>query len=113
MAAQLDHLLSYGPLDVVASNDEKNPGLHIVHMDAEHRAFIPQDDPLHREIRNLIEKNPHSKGFVANQIHARLEQEGRWAGPGLHPAKGHDAEGLSFSPSMNPVQEKGEALKAG
>ena len=104
MAAQLDHLLSYGPMDVVASNDEKNPGLYIVHMDAENRAFIPQDDLLHREIRNLIEKNPHSKGFVANQIHARLEQEGRWDGPG------HDAEGLSFGPSMNPEQEKGEAL---
>ena len=100
MAAQLDHLLSYGPMDVVASNDEKNPGLHIVHMDAENRAFIPQDDPLHREIRDLIEKNPHSKGFVANQIHARLEHEGRWDGPG------HDAEGLSFGPSMNPEQEK-------
>ncbi|WP_226820206.1 phosphoribosyltransferase [Acidithiobacillus ferrooxidans] len=113
MAAQLDHLLSYGPMDVVASNDEKNPGLHIVHMDAENRAFIPQDDPLHREIRNLIDKNPHSKGFVANQIHARLEHEGRWDGPGLHPAKGHDAEGLSFSPSMNLVQEKGEALNVG
>ncbi|MBN6744677.1 hypothetical protein JKG41_06275 [Acidithiobacillus sp. MC2.1] len=113
MAAQLDHLLSYGPMDVVASNDEKNPGLHIVHMDAENRAFIPQDDPLHREIRNLIEKNPHSKGFVANQIHARLEQEGRWDGPGLHPAKGHDAEGLSFTPSLNPEQEKGEALNVG
>ena len=58
MAAQLDHLLSYGPLDVVASNDEKNPGLHIVHMDAENRAFIPQDDPLHREIRNLNRQKP-------------------------------------------------------
>ncbi|MHB1573475.1 MAG: phosphoribosyltransferase [Acidithiobacillus sp.] len=112
MAAQPNHLLSYGPMDVVASNDEKNPGLHVVHMDAENRAFIPQgrDDPLHREIRDLIEKNPHSKGFVANQVHARLEQEGRWDGPGLHPAKGHDAAGLSFSPSMNPEQEKGEAL---
>lgn len=107
MAAQLDHLLSYGPMDVVASNDEKNPGLHIVHMDAENRAFIPQDDPLHREIRNLIDKNQHSKGFVANQIHARLEHEGRWDGPG------HDAEGLSFGPSLNPEKEKGEALNVG
>lgn len=100
MAAQLDHLLSYGPLDVVGSNDAQNPGLHIVHMDAENRAFIPQDDPLHREIRRIIEKNPHSMGFAANQIHARLEQEGRWDGPE------RDAEGLSFSPSINPEPEK-------
>ncbi|MHB1321732.1 MAG: LPD7 domain-containing protein [Acidithiobacillus ferrivorans] len=107
MAAQLDHLLSYGPMDVVASNEEKNLGLYIVHMDAENRAFIPQDDPLHQEIRNLIDKNPYSKGFVANQIHARLEQEGRWDGPA------HDAEGLSFGPSLNPEKEKGEALKVG
>lgn len=113
MTAQLDHLLSYGPMDVVARNDEENPGLHIVHMDAENSAFIPQDDPLHREIRNLIDKNPHSKGFVANQIHARLEQEGRWDGPGSHSAKGHDAEGLSFGPSLNPEQEKSEALIVG
>ena len=105
MATQLDHLLSYGPMDVVASNDEKHPGLHIVHMDAENRAFIPQDDPLHQEIRNLIDKNPHSKGFVANQIHARLEQEGRWAG------LEQDAEGLSFGPSQEQKQEKpGESL---
>jgi hypothetical protein len=102
MAAQLDHLLSYGPMDVVASNDEKNPGLHIVHMDAENRAFIPQDDPLHREIRNLIEKNPHSKGFVANQIQTQLEQDSRWTGPE------HDAEGVSFSPSLNPEREMHE-----
>lgn len=100
MAAQLDHLLSYGPLDVVGSNDAQNPGLHIVNMDAENRAFIPQDDPLHREIRRIIEKNPHSMGFAANQIHARLEQEGRWDGPE------RDAEGLSFSPSINPEPEK-------
>ncbi|QQD71608.1 LPD7 domain-containing protein [Acidithiobacillus ferrivorans] len=105
MAAQLDHLLSYGPMDVVASNDEKNPGLHIVHRDTENRAFIPQNDPLHHEIRNLIDKNPHSNGFVANQIHARLEQEGRWAG------LEQDAEGLSFRPSQEQKQEKpGESL---
>jgi hypothetical protein len=107
MAAQLDHLLSYGPMDVVASNDEKNPGLHIVHMDTENRAFIPQGDPLHREIRNLIDKNQHSKGFAANQIHARLEQESRWTGPG------HDAEGVSFGPSLNPEQEQIKPPKIG
>jgi hypothetical protein len=95
MAAQLDHLLSYGPLDVVASNEEKNPGLHIVNVDAESRAFIPQDDPLHKEIRALIEKNPHSLGFAANQINARLEQDGRWQGPA------REAEGLSFGPSLS------------
>ncbi|MGC9215841.1 LPD7 domain-containing protein [Acidithiobacillus sp.] len=100
MAAQFDHLLSYGPMDVVASNDEKQPGLHIVHVDAETSAFIPEGDPLHREFRDLIEKNPHSKGFVANQIHARLEQEGRWMGPD------HDVEGLSFGPSQEPVLER-------
>lgn len=105
MAAQPDHLLSYGPIDVVASNEEKNPGLHIIHKDAETRAFIPQDDPLHREIRDLIDKNTHSKGFVANQIHARLEQEDRWAGPV------HDAEGLSFGPSLNPEQGQIERPK--
>ena len=99
--AQLDHLFSYGPLDVVASNDEKKPGLHIVHVDAENSAFIPQEDPLQQEIRSLIDKNPHSKGFVANQIHARIEQEGKWQGPG------HDVEGLSFSPSLG--KEQGQA----
>jgi len=107
MAAQLNHLLSYGPMDVVASNDEKNPGLHIVHMDAEASAFLPQGDPLHREIQNLIDKNPNSKGFVANQIHARLEQDGRWAGPG------HDAEGVSFGPSLSPEQERIESSEVG
>jgi len=100
MAAQLDHLLSYGPMDVVAGNDEKQPGLHIVHVDAETSAFVPAGDPLYREFRDLIEKNPYSKGFVANQIHARLEQEGRWAGPG------HDVEGLSFGPAQEPVLEQ-------
>lgn len=100
MAAQFDHLLSYGPMDVVASNDEKQPGLHIVHVDAEASAFVPAGDPLYREIHDLIQKNPHSKGFVANQIHARLEREGRWAGPE------HDVEGLSFSPAQEPVLEQ-------
>ena len=98
--AQLDHLFSYGPLDVVTSNDEKKPGLHIVHTDAENSAFIPQDDPLQQEIRSLIDKNPHSKGFVANQIHARIEQEGKWQGPD------RDAEGLSLGPSQTPELEK-------
>ncbi|MHB8249229.1 MAG: hypothetical protein ACYDCX_10155 [Acidithiobacillus sp.] len=107
MAARIDHLFSYGPLDVVDTNDEKKPGLRIVHADAKSGAFIPQEDPLHREIRNLIDKNPHSKGFVANQIHARIEQEGRWTGPGL------DAEGLSFGPSRSPEQDSGETLAQG
>ena len=102
MAAQLDHLLSYGPMDVVASNEEKNPGLHIVNVDAESRAFIPQNDPLHQEIRNIVAKNPHSLGFAANLINARLEQDGLWQGPE------REAEGLSFNPSLNPEREMHE-----
>ncbi|WP_226857925.1 LPD7 domain-containing protein [Acidithiobacillus caldus] len=99
MAAELDHLFSYGPLDVVATNDEKARGLHVLHEDAQMSAFIPSDDPLHKELFSLIEKNPHSRGFVANQIQARLEQEGRWAGPAL------DDEGISFGPSQEVVRE--------
>lgn len=99
MAAELDHLFSYGPLDVVATNDDKTRGLHVIHEDAQMRAFIPLDDPLHREVLTLIEKNPHSRGFVANQIQVRLEREGRWAGPSL------DEEGVSFGPSQEVAQE--------
>ncbi|WP_226856734.1 LPD7 domain-containing protein, partial [Acidithiobacillus caldus] len=99
MAAELDHLFSYGPLDVVATNDDKARGLHVIHEDAQMSAFIPLDDPLHREVLTLVEKNPHSRGFVANQIQARLEQEGRWAGPAL------DDEGISFGPSQEVAQE--------
>jgi hypothetical protein len=99
MAAELDHLFSYGPLDVVATNDDQARGLHVIHEDAQMSAFIPSDDPLHKEVRSLIEKNPHSRGFVANQIQARLEREGRWAGPAL------DEEGVSFGPSQEVVQE--------
>lgn len=101
MAAELDHLFSYGPLDVVATNDDKARGLHVIHEDAQMRAFIPSDDPLHREVMTLVEKNSHSRGFVANQIQARLEQEGRWAGPAL------DDEGISFGPSQDVAQELG------
>lgn len=100
MAAQLDHLFSYGPLDVVASNDEKSPGLHIIHADVENNAFIPSGDPAHQEILTLIEKNPHSWGFVANQIQSRLEREGRWAGPAL------DDEGVSLGPSQEVAREE-------
>lgn len=94
MAAQIDHKFSYGPLDVVATNDEKSPGLHVIHADVGNSAFLPEGDPLHKEVLALIEKNPHSKGFVANQIQARLEQEGRWHGPQI------DEEGISFGPSV-------------
>ncbi|OCX86934.1 LPD7 domain-containing protein [Acidithiobacillus thiooxidans] len=99
MAAQPDYLLSYGPMNVVGSIDEKRPGLYVAHEASE--AFISRDDPLHQEIRSLIEKNPHSKGFVANQIYARLEQEDRWGGPE------QDMDALSFGPSMNLEQEHG------
>ncbi len=99
MAAQLDHLFSYGPLDVIATYDEKSPGLHITHEDAENSAFIPSGDPVHKEILTLIEKNPRSLGFVANQIQARLEQEGRWAGPTL------DDEGISLGPPQEVARE--------
>ncbi|MGK9452301.1 LPD7 domain-containing protein [Acidithiobacillus caldus] len=95
MAAELDHIFSYGPLDVVAANDDQARGLHVRHEDAQMTAFIPSDDPLHREILKLVEKNPHSLGFVANQIHARLDQEGRWSGPSL------DDEGINFGPSRD------------
>lgn len=100
MAAQLDHLFSYGPLDVVATSEGKAQGLHVLHEDAQMSAFIPSDDPAHKEILALIEKNPHSRGFVANQIQARLEQEGRWAGPTL------DDEGNSFGPSQEVTREE-------
>jgi hypothetical protein len=99
MAAELDHLFSYGPMDVVATNDDQARGLHVIHEDAQMSAFIPSDDPLHKEVLSLIEKNPHSRGFVANQIQARLEQEGRWAGPAL------DDEGISFGPSQEVTPE--------
>ncbi|MBU2802521.1 hypothetical protein HFV02_09685 [Acidithiobacillus caldus] len=101
MAAELDHLFSYGPLDVVATSEGKTQGLHVRHEDAQMSAFIPSDDPLHQEILKLVEKNPHSRGFVANQIHARLDQEGRWSGPSP------EGEGINFGPSWDVEQQLG------
>ncbi len=100
MAAELDHLFSYGPMDVVATDDDRGRGLHVIHEDAQMSAFLPSGDPLYKEVLSLIEKNPHSRGFVANQIQARLEQEGRWSGPAL------DDEGISFGPSQEVAQEQ-------
>ena len=101
MAAELDHLFSYGPLDVVATSEGKTQGLHVRHEDAQMSAFIPSDDPLHQEILKLVEKNPHSRGFVANQIHARLDQGGRWSGPSL------EDEGLRFGPAQQVERQLG------
>lgn len=98
MAAEFDHLFTYGPLDVLASRDGQAHGIHVVNRDSESSASFGREDPLYREILGIIEKNPHSKGFVANQIHARIEQEGKWQGPD------RDAEGLSFGPSKMPEQ---------
>ena len=106
MAAQLDHLFSYGPLDVVATSEGKAQGLHVLHEDAQMSAFISSDDPAHKEILALIEKNPHSRGFVANQIQARLEQEGRWVGPSL------EEEGVTFGPSQEVAREEPASERA-
>ncbi len=102
MAAQIDHLFSYGPLDVVATHDENRPGLHVMHADMEMNAFIPKGDPFHKEVQNLIEKNPHSMGFVAKQVYARVEEEGLWHGPAI------DTEELKLGPSLKTEMPKPE-----
>ncbi|MBU2754980.1 hypothetical protein HFU84_06980 [Acidithiobacillus sp. CV18-2] len=63
-------------------------------------AFIPEADPLHREVQTLIEKNPHSRGFVANQIFAQVEAHGLWN------ARELDADGVTFGPSQKVEQQQ-------
>lgn len=98
MATQPEPIFSHGPLSIVASDDEQKPGITILHDEWDNGEFVSQDDPLHKEFLNLIQKNKNSLGFVANQIQARMEQVGRWAGLSL------EDEGVTFGPARG-VQE--------
>lgn len=98
MATQPEPLFSHGPLSIVASDDEQKSGITVLHDEWDNGEFISQEDPLHKEFLNLIQKNKNSLGFVANQIQARLEQVGRWAGLSL------EDEGVIFGPARG-VQE--------
>lgn len=100
MAAQIDQLFSYGPLDVLNMHEENSKGLHVVHADMSTTAFIPEADPLHKEVQTLIEKNPHSRGFAANQIYSKVEALGLWNALEL------DTDGVSFGPSQQVEQQQ-------
>jgi len=68
MATQPEPLFSHGPLSIVASDDEQKSGITVLHDEWDNGEFISQEDPLHKEFLNLIQKNKNSLGFVANQI---------------------------------------------
>jgi hypothetical protein len=97
MAAQIEPLFSFGPIAV--QQDPSTNDLHISHADIGAGATLAPDDPLHKQILQTIDRNPYSRGFVANQIHALMEREDRWMGHGL------DGEGLVFGPAREVEQQ--------
>ncbi|WP_437559398.1 LPD7 domain-containing protein [Acidithiobacillus sulfuriphilus] len=86
-----DPLFTYGPITVTRARASQDLRVH--NGDLRSTSTFPQDDPLHREILSIIDKNPHSRGFVANQIQARITGENRWQG------LDREDEGLSLGPS--------------
>jgi len=106
MATQPEPLFSHGPLSIVASDDEQKPGITVLHDEWDNGEFISQEDPLHKEFLNLIQKNKNSLGFVANQVQARLEQVGRWAGLSL------EDEGVTFGPARGVQKIEAQQVKS-
>jgi len=94
----MEPVFQYGPLSV--HQELETNTLEITQTDTGSVATLQPDDPLHRAITKTIAANPHSKGFVANQIHGMLEKEGRWQHPGL------DEELLSLGPSQAVERQK-------
>ncbi len=94
----MEPVFQYGPFSV--QRDPESQALEISQEDIGGVATLQPDDPLHKAITKTIAANPHSRGFVANQIHAMLEKESRWQHRGL------DDEGLSFGPSQAVEQQK-------
>ncbi len=94
----MESVFQYGPLSV--QRDPESQVLEISQSDQSGTASIQPDDPLHKTITQTITANPYSKGFVANQIHAHLEKEGRWVTNEL------DDEGLTLGPSQAVEQQK-------
>lgn len=97
MAARIKPLFSYGPLQV--RQDDESRSLLVTHADKDASALVEEDDPLHKQILQTIDRNPYSKGFVANQVHALVDREDRWMGRGL------DDEGLVLGPSREVEQQ--------
>ncbi len=97
MAQEQAKLFSYGPVDI--QQDPSTQELHIFHADMSASATLARDDPLHQEVLQTIEQNPYSKGFIANQVSALMENQDRWTALEL------DQEGLSFGPSQEVQQQ--------
>ncbi|WP_215843292.1 hypothetical protein HHS34_005615 [Acidithiobacillus montserratensis] len=91
-------IFTYGPMEIV--QDPETQALQVSHTDLGETATLPVDDPMHKQVLDTIGKNPYSKGFVANHIHALMENEGHFLSPEL------DGDGIVFGPSVENVVEK-------